>query len=340
MFFPEERIKDFVILDQGHINVSIKIISNSGVFLLQRLNDSVFRNIDALCNTKFSIISDLKKEIDYPIQYYLTTHGTKQFENWICCNFLENSISYVFCPNRQIAYSCGFGLATFSKALQSIEVSNYAEIIPNFHAINTRFSDLEKAFDNCKSDQLLSDALPLFEELNRLKPHWYTLQNMIDDKRLSPHLTHNDSKLSNFLFDKSNRAIAIIDLDTIMPGYLAFDFGDAVRSVTSICPEDSIEFDKIGYSEDYFHAFVKGYFMELKGLLNPSDLESLFPGILHMIAIMSIRFLTDYLNGSIYFSISHPTHNLDRAINQLLLLKCFIRDSRKLQNRINLLFEF
>lgn len=339
-FFPEKRIEDFLVLDQGHINVSVKISSKSGTFLLQRINESVFRDIDSLCNTKFAIISDLKSAINYPVEYYQTTHRAKHFENWICCNFLEDSNTYTFCPNRNIAFSAGRGLATFSKALRDIEVSDYPEIIPDFHAINIRFSDLEKAFDTCKSNQLLSDALPLFEELKSLKPHWYALQTSIDEKKLKTQLVHNDSKLSNFLFDKSQRTLALIDLDTIMPGYLAYDFGDAVRSVTSLCPEDSTKWDQIGYSEDYFQGFVKGYFEELKNCLKPADLESLFPGILHMIAIMSIRFLTDYLNGSIYFSISHSTHNLDRAHNQLLLLKCFIRDRQKIQNHMYSLFQF
>ncbi len=339
-FFPKRRIEDFLVLDQGHINVSVKIISKPDTFLLQRINKSVFENIDSLCNNKFGVISNLKRTMNYPVQYYLTTNRAKHFEDWICCNYLEDSSSYVFCPNRQIAYSAGLGLATFSNALRRIEVADYDEIIPHFHAIDKRFSDLEQAFVNSKSDHLLSGALPLFEELNRLKTHWYVLQTMIDENRLTSNLTHNDTKLSNFLFDKGQQCLALIDLDTIMPGYLAFDFGDAIRSVTSLCPEDSTQVDQIGYSEDYFNAFVKGYFKDLKNCLKPSDLESLFPGVLHMIAIMSIRFLTDYLNGSTYFSISHPTHNLERANNQLLLLKSFILDREKLKYQINSLFKF
>ena len=134
-------------------------------------------------------------------------------------------------------------------------------------------------------------------------------------------VTHNDTKISNVLFNKKGKGLCLIDLDTVMPGIVHYDFGDAIRTSCNSAAEDEANLDLVEFNEEYYKAFTKGFMKKMKNSLTPVELKYLPLGAKTMIFIIGLRFLTDYLNGNIYYKTKYPEHNLDRAKNQFKLLK-------------------
>ena len=148
------------------------------------------------------------------------------------------------------------------------------------------------------------------------------LQEYLDQGKLPLRVTHNDTKSNNVSFDMiTNEPMAVLDLDTVMPGALAYDFGDACRFIANSVIEDYPEIDKVYLDLDKFEAFTKGFLGELKDTITPFEVETLSLGVLTMTVELAMRFLTDYLSGDTYFKTKYPGHNLDRTKNQIALAK-------------------
>ncbi|MDM8175149.1 aminoglycoside phosphotransferase family protein [Olivibacter sp. 47] len=133
-------------------------------------------------------------------------------------------------------------------------------------------------------------------------------------------ITHNDTKFNNVLLNKEDKAQCVIDLDTVMPGYVAYDFGDAIRTIINSAAEDEADLDRIKLNIPLFEAYTKGYLETAHHFLYPMEIKSLVDGVLLLPYMQMIRFLTDYLNGDTYYKISHPTHNLQRTKAQMRLV--------------------
>ncbi|HUH27925.1 phosphotransferase, partial [Gelidibacter sp.] len=134
-------------------------------------------------------------------------------------------------------------------------------------------------------------------------------------------VTHNDTKISNVLFNKRDKGLCLIDLDTVMPGIVHYDFGDAIRTICNTAAEDEANLDLVEFNVDYYNAYTKGFLKKMEKYLTPIELKYLPLGAKTMIFIIGLRFLTDYLNGDIYFKTKYADHNLDRAKNQFKLLQ-------------------
>ena len=135
-------------------------------------------------------------------------------------------------------------------------------------------------------------------------------------------ITHNDTKFNNIIFDDSNKAICVVDFDTIMQGSALFDFGDAIRSIANTAAEDEQDLEKVKLNLNIFEAYTYGYLDNTKELLTDTEINFLAFSACYITFIMGLRFLTDYLNGDIYYRIQYPEHNLVRARNQFKLVEC------------------
>lgn len=332
-FHPDEVVEDYFVIPAGHINLTIRVSVGNKHYLLQQINDTVFREIQTLLKSKSSVVAHLNTRIDYPIKFYKTLDGDLAFENWTCCDFLEEVNSYEACPRSKIAFEMGKGLQYFSKGIEDLNVENYPEIIKDFHRMSSRVQDLNKAVNMASKDRLEA-ASELLRWVRESERELFALEQMIDKRETPQVLTHNDPKIGNFLFSSSDDYVALIDLDTIMPGYRAFDFGDAVRSVTANQREDDRDFQNISFDMVKLEAFLKGYGLEGNLKLSLNELRAHLAGIFHIIGIMSIRFLTDYLNNDVYYKINYPEHNLTRARNQMLLFQEFILHKYAVQNLV------
>jgi Ser/Thr protein kinase RdoA (MazF antagonist) len=134
-------------------------------------------------------------------------------------------------------------------------------------------------------------------------------------------IVHNDTKFNNVLLDADDHAQCVIDLDTVMPGYAAYDFGDSIRTIINTAAEDEINLDAIGLNVPLFEAYAQGYLLESVNFLTETEIHSLIKGVLLLPYIQAVRFLTDYLDGDVYFKIQSPEHNLQRTKAQLALVK-------------------
>jgi thiamine kinase-like enzyme len=155
------------------------------------------------------------------------------------------------------------------------------------------------------------------------------LQNWLDNGELPLRITHNDTKINNILFDEKDDILCIIDLDTVMPGSILFDFGDAIRTLGNSAAEDEADLSKIHFQTSYFEAFTRGYLSEGSSFLTKIERENLVYSCRYMVWEQAIRFLTDYLNGDTYYKIAFPTHNKVRTLSQLRYLEV-LEENRKL----------
>ena len=154
-----------------------------------------------------------------------------------------------------------------------------------------------------------------------LRDEMHIIQNLKESGEIKLRVTHNDTKISNVLFDANNKGLCVIDTDTVMPGVVHYDFGDAIRTICNSAAEDETDLDKVNFNLEYYNAYTKGFLEEVASALSPTELKYLPLGAKTMIFIMALRFLTDFLNGDTYYKTKYPEHNLDRAKNQFKLIE-------------------
>ena len=195
-----------------------------------------------------------------------------------------------------------------------------------------RYDMLEKA----KNSDRFKEVINEYEFLLSLKEHATKLQNLLNDGRLPIRVVHNDTKCSNVLFDKDSlNFISVIDLDTVMPGIIAFDYGDGARSICSVQSEESCDFNKIEFSLLKFDYFSNGFLTQLKDQLCSLEKEYMYLGVFTLTCELAIRFLTDYLMNDCYFKINYPENNKMRALNQICLLKDVINKEEYIKKIAN-----
>jgi hypothetical protein len=206
----------------------------------------------------------------------------------------------------------------FASWSQQLPAAAFEETIPNFHRLDLRFARLQEVAKQLPSLPEAEQAL-LQGYLAQLPlVNWYQEQR----NHLPLRVTHSDTKINNLIFSKTlSQVEAVVDLDTVMGGYLMYDFGDLVRTVACSLPETSTEWEQIWEIPELFEELLAGYLEGLNGAMTPQEAESLLLGGEIMTLIMGLRFLTDHLEGNVYYRVSYPLQNLHRAKNQLALLQ-------------------
>jgi len=222
----------------------------------------------------------------------------------------------------------------FQKSLADIKGERLHEIIPDFHNTPKRF----EAFDKAIVKDVKNRASAVKNEIAFAMSKRSNASKLIDlyKKGLIPErIAHNDTKLNNLMIDeKSGSPICVIDLDTLMPGFSAFDFGEMMRTGVSPTAEDEKDTSKIHIRDNIFEAIVRGFLESTTGFINKAEKDNILWGGYLMTLENGIRFLTDHLNGDVYFRIHRENHNLDRCRTQLALIKCLEANWDKLTNYI------
>ncbi len=314
----------------GHINDTYKIETNNGDFILQRINTQVFKNVDGL-TANFRAVSDfMKKKISvshekmmFP-ELFPAENGKYYFRDahnqyWRLMSFIPDSRSFDKVENSQMAYKGGKAYGWFIKMLSDFPVDRLVETIPRFHDIDFR---LDNFYESLKKD-MANRSKSAKKEINTARkyaPLMHRLKNLGQEGKIPVRVTHNDTKINNVLFDSRMEPVAIVDLDTVMPGFVHYDFGDAIRTFTNAALEDEPDLNKVIFLKDYYDAFREGFLSQTQAILNETEIRNLPFSALYMTYIIGLRFLTDYLNGDIYFKTAYDTHNLVRARNQFHLL--------------------
>ncbi len=311
---------------EGHINTTYKFNVGKKEYILQRINDKLFdtpllmKNIVSVCEYAKKQNSDiLLPTVVYAKngESYVKVDGDGYYRIY---NFVEDSMSYQVMDSVPLCYLTAKTFARFADLLSGFDASTLTEIIPNFHNTVDRFKKFEKALKEDKKGR----AKYVQDEINFVlsrEKYCSRVLDLIKSGEIPLRVTHNDTKLNNLLFSSNGeKVLAVIDLDTIMPGSALYDFGDMVRFGTNSANEDEVDLSKVYFKEEYFESFAKGYIDGLNGKLTEAEIENLaFSGIL-MTYECGMRFLTDYLEGDTYFKIHRENHNLDRCRTQFKLV--------------------
>ncbi|WP_460545473.1 phosphotransferase enzyme family protein [Echinicola sediminis] len=320
----EEKVEGVKRYGSGHIHKTYLVDSIKEQFILQSFNQSVFPYPDRIAGNLQLVKDHLS---DKPLDFFLplpikTTSGHLFTDHEEGCFRLfpyvtGECIDKVEEPQQAFLAAQAFG--GFIKACVGIEANKLSEVIEGFHDLSLRYRQFETALKNTKVELVGEvEKLVAFYKKQVLLVRRYKHFEEVLPKRV----THNDTKINNVIFDPSfDKINAVIDLDTVMPGYVFYDFGDLVRTVTCTEEESSVDWEKIDVDLNKYAALLEGFVAAMGDVLTEEEKESLPFGGEMMACIMGLRFLTDYLNGNIYYPISYPEQNLDRAKNQALLLQ-------------------
>ena len=324
----------------GNVNKTYRVyfLEPTKSYILQKVNTFAFRkpielmeNIDKVTEFIRNKYPDRKAlhfhhtaEVGRPDRktYFYTDDGSF----WRLFNFIDSD-TYNSVADLKIVRKAGEAFGEFQMSLSDFDPSTLYYTIPDFHNTPKRYEALEEAVNADKAGRV-KEVREELDWLFSVKEKACALQKA----DLPIRVTHNDTKINNVLFDKQTHdAIVVIDLDTVMPGLVAHDFGDAIRSAANQVAEDSNEYDKVGINMDIFQAFSEGFLSEVGSILNKEELETLAISPFILSTELAARFLTDYLNGDKYFNIAYPDHNLVRTKNQISLAKDMLKHELEME---------
>jgi thiamine kinase-like enzyme len=295
-------------------------------FILQKINHHVFKKPEIIINNHL-MINELLRSNNYHFQIIepipSLTHQLlvkdANDEPWRMLSFVENSITFLTAPSLQTAFEAAKTFSYFLTTVNTEKLPAIEDTLPNFLNFEKRISDYKKALQDA-APHLKENAKPEIEITNQLlslPDQWIEMEK---SKQIPKRIIHADVKISNILFDQNHHPLAVIDLDTMMISTILYDFGTMIQSYTNTTHEDDGSAVN-NFNSEMYKVVKEGFLFYLKEKLTPEESENLDYAAQVAIYIQELRFLTDYLNGSTYYSITHPEHNLDRTKNQLELLK-------------------
>jgi Ser/Thr protein kinase RdoA (MazF antagonist) len=327
-------------LTSGLINQTFKITDGSRLFILQRINEHVFKNpYDLSANVHMmdeflkmqspdylfvSPIVSLNKEA---LVYEKTSGYFRLFP------FIKGSHTIDVVSTPQQAYEAASQFGKFTHFLANFDVTRLHATIPDFHNLALRYVQFEKALKDGNKERI-KQCLPLISDVKTNASILYDFQTLQRQPDVKQRVTHHDTKISNVLFDEHERGLCVIDLDTVMPGYFISDVGDMMRTYLSPANEETSDFKKIEVRDDFFQAIVHGYLSVMGDDLSSAEKELIFYSGLFLTYMQAIRFLTDYLNNDTYYGARYPEQNFVRAGNQLTLLKRMLEKEKVLKEVI------
>ena len=306
----------------GHINGTCLVTTDKKRYILQKMNSDIFKDSEGLMKNIYHVTSFLHSR-GIETMNIVPTNDNKLFfngdEKFRVFDFIENTVTYQIVTDAEVFKNSGRAFGEFQNYLSDFDASLLTETIPNFHDTPKRFI----AFKSALESDVCNRAKDCREEIEFVLSHADKLSRITDglcDGSIPLRVTHNDTKLNNILMDAENgKARAIVDLDTIMPGSMLYDFGDSIRFGASSAAEDEPDLSKVYFKPELFRAYAEGFCSAVKESITPAEKE-LFPyGAFIMTFECGMRFLTDYLSGDTYFGAKYTEHNLVRSRTQFKL---------------------
>ena len=324
------------IFTDGHINSTLLLeFKEDGEikkYLIQGVNTHVFKNPKELMENIVSVTSFLKKKIEEnggdaereTLTFLQADTGDYYYYSgekcWRIYKFIDNSHTTNKIEDKTHFENAGRSFGNFQKHLADYPMGTLHETIKDFHNTPKRFDNLEAAIKNNLAGRAESIKADIDFAMAR-RPEAGRLLDLHAQGRIPLRVTHNDTKLNNILFDdETNEGICVIDLDTIMPGFSLYDFGDAIRFGGNTTREDDDNLDNVQISLELFESYAEGFLSASAKALTIDEVENLAFSAMLMTLECGIRFLTDYLDGDVYFRTHYPEHNLVRARNQFKLV--------------------
>ena len=327
----------------GHINSTFLLTQNNTgeQFILQSININVFKKPDVIAQN-VKLVADFLAE-HYPEYLFVKAIPTIKGEEmavvegvyWRLTNFISNSISFDTLSDPRQAFEAALQFGRLNKLLSAFDASQLNETIPGFHDLGLRYKQFTDALKLASEEikQKAANQISTALHYGFILDYFNSFKNSTE---FPDRAMHHDTKISNMLFDKdSMKGICVIDLDTLMAGKFISDLGDMMRTYLCAFSENEPDISKITIRVEYFEAIVNGYLHEMGAILSKVEKELILFSAKYLIYMQAIRFLTDYLNGNIYYPIAYAEQNLDRTKNQFKLLNELYENEKILIDIVN-----
>ncbi len=332
-FQIEGEVVEINTLGEGFINDTFVIKTQQGQpdYILQSKNKNIFSPIPAMMENIEKVCRHIKKKVKAaggnPLREAMTVIRTKDGklyfldeneEYWAVSLFIEDTIAYDAAKTPELAYSGGKGIGKFQSLVSDLK-EPLTDILPGFHNIRYRF----KQWDEVLAKNPVGRKEKVSEEIGWIenrRDEMLEFWKLVENGAIPTRVTHNDTKISNILFDKKGDVLCVIDLDTVLNSTVLNDFGDAMRSYTNTGAEDDPNLENVSMSMEIFEAFTKGYLEETKSFLTEKEIEYLAFSAKYITYEQVLRFLMDYIDGDNYYKTKSPEHNLVRTRAQYKLL--------------------
>lgn len=314
----------------GLINHTWKVSGSTRSYIFQKVNTSVFKRPQAIDENINSIKTYLSGKFpDYlfisPVK--AATSGSLYQDNgdyYRLFPFVEGSHSLNYLENENEAYEAAKQFGKFSRLLSGFDAKQLNITIPDFHNLSLRYEQFVSACPGAPPERL-KHAADHINFLNQHKAIVDTYISISQNPEIPFRVIHHDTKINNVLFDDHKKSLCVIDLDTVMPGYFISDVGDMMRTYLSEANEEETDLSKIKIRKEFYRAIFNGYMKEMNGVLTDAEKKYFTYSGKFIIYMQAIRFLTDYLENDKYYGAKYEGHNLNRAINQITLLKEYLK---------------
>jgi len=313
----------------GLINHTWKITGNNKTYILQRINEQVFTKPQAITDNIRSVNDYLKQH--FPEYYFVAPVTTIDGGQMVHINepsggyyrllpFVNDSHSKDVVANAEQAFEAAAQFGKFTRLLSGFDANSLQITLPHFHDLTLRYQQFLDALQT-GNRQRMEESKTLIDFIKSQKDIVTEYNSIQQNHSFKKRVTHHDTKISNVLFDNSDKAICVIDLDTLMPGYYISDVGDMMRTYLPTVSEEEKDFSKIEIRDDVYKAIVVGYYAEMEDELSNEEKQYFFYAGKFMIYMQALRFLTDHINDDTYYGAKYPGHNFVRAGNQSTLLQ-------------------
>jgi Ser/Thr protein kinase RdoA (MazF antagonist) len=330
------KIAEILPLGSGHIHDTYHVITASDQtddYVLQRINTNVFRDPDAVMHNLKLVtshiekkltaagVADLKRQLNKPVWL---KNGQLMYRDpsdqvWRCFIYIPDQFSFDRAINNDQVYEGGKAFGKFLAFLSDIPVNRVQITIKDFHNLDWRIHQFQDALQNGIRERIKETNKEIKLLLDRTE-EMRTILILGKEGKIPLRVVHHDTKINNVLYSKEGKALCVIDLDTVMPGYVHDDFGDAIRTFTNTGEEDDPDLEKVSMNISYFKSFAEGFLENAGKMLNQTEKDYLALSARMITYMQSLRFLADYINGDIYYRIHHPLHNLHRTKAQVKLM--------------------
>jgi len=322
------RVSEYSQIYNGHINETYHVLVDSNQYIFQKVNTYVFKNPVLVMNNIMMIDNFIKnnnkksmcKIINFLVNddfiNYTLLDGV---EFWRICIFEKNTVTFEIVEDPAILRSSGYAFGDFLNVISDFPAEKLNITIPDFHNTKKRLENLFRIIEKDENNKVkdVRDEIKVFEK------HYdfcCWLTDMTESGKLPLRPVHNDTKYNNILLNKDTfEPVCVLDLDTIMPGLVAHDFGDAIRFAANRAAEDETDLDKVCLDMDYYREFTKGFTEAIGRFMTEEEIKTLTLGAPIITFELASRFLADHIEGDKYFAVHRQGHNLDRARCQLKL---------------------
>lgn len=338
-------------LGNGLINSTYAVLDEKKKikYVLQRINHLIFNDVESLQRNIYIVTEHIRKkllerkekDIERKVLHLVPTTDKKLYyfdgkHYWRVYDYIDDTVTLQkLTPESSFLSGKMFG--DFQYMLSDLPENSLEETIPGFHNMKLRLEQMYRAIEE---DRLcrVQDVKHIIEEIEKRAQKYCIQESLFEKGELPKRINHCDTKLNNILFDKTGLPLCVVDLDTVMPGFVLSDFGDFVRTGANEAAEDEYDLTKIRLKKDIIISYADGYLSQASTFLTEKEVKLLSYGPLLQTYMQTVRFFTDYLNGDVYYKVNHRLHNLQRTYAQFFLLRQLEASQEAMNNEIQNLY--